>query len=346
MGSIIISGDTSGTVTLNVASIAGTNTLTLPASNVNVLTDQGGLATVDRGGTGKTSFTAYAPICGGTTSTGAFQSVASLGTAGQALTSNGPGALPSFQSLPSPLFVFTDTTAGTGKTWTIPANGTYALVRCWGGGGSGGRGGATATQAAGGGGGGYAERYYKLSDLGASVSYNVAAGGAAVSAGGVGNAGGNTTFHYANTLYQITAYGGGAGFGNATASGGGGGGGVLGRGGNGGAAVAGTAGSLGGGAGGQAAAGAIASIPWGGSGGGGHGSNPGGNAFLGGGGGGGAHSSLGTGGTSVYGGNGGAGVDTGNAVAGSQPGGGGGGNGANSGNSGKGGDGEIEIWVW
>jgi len=53
---------------------------------------------VGSGGTGATSQTAYAVICGGTTSTGAYQSVASVGTAGQVLTSNGAGALPSFQN--------------------------------------------------------------------------------------------------------------------------------------------------------------------------------------------------------------------------------------------------------
>lgn len=50
------------------------------------------------GGTGVSSFTAYAVICGGTTSTGALQSIASVGTSGQVLTSNGAGALPTMQS--------------------------------------------------------------------------------------------------------------------------------------------------------------------------------------------------------------------------------------------------------
>jgi hypothetical protein len=55
-------------------------------------------AVVAGGGTGATSLTAYAVICGGTTSTGALQSVASVGTSGQVLTSNGAGALPTFQA--------------------------------------------------------------------------------------------------------------------------------------------------------------------------------------------------------------------------------------------------------
>lgn len=50
------------------------------------------------GGTGASSFTAYAVICGGTTSTAALQPIASVGTSGHVLTSNGAGALPSFQA--------------------------------------------------------------------------------------------------------------------------------------------------------------------------------------------------------------------------------------------------------
>ncbi len=54
---------------------------------------------VARGGTAAASFTAYSVICGGTTSTGALQSVASVGTSGQVLTSNGASALPTFQTV-------------------------------------------------------------------------------------------------------------------------------------------------------------------------------------------------------------------------------------------------------
>lgn len=52
--------------------------------------------TVPNGGTGVSSLTAYAVLTGGTTSTSPIQSVASVGLAGQVLTSNGAGALPSF----------------------------------------------------------------------------------------------------------------------------------------------------------------------------------------------------------------------------------------------------------
>ena len=57
-----------------------------------------GTLPVANGGTGATTQTAFAVLCGGTTSTGAYQSVASVGTAGQVLTSNGAGALPTFQA--------------------------------------------------------------------------------------------------------------------------------------------------------------------------------------------------------------------------------------------------------
>lgn len=49
------------------------------------------------GGTGRSSHTAYAVLCGGTTTTAAQQSIAGVGTSGQVLTSNGAGALPTFQ---------------------------------------------------------------------------------------------------------------------------------------------------------------------------------------------------------------------------------------------------------
>ncbi len=55
---------------------------------------------VIQGGSGIASTVAYAPICGGTTTTSALQSVASVGSIGQYLTSNG-SALPTYQAFPS-----------------------------------------------------------------------------------------------------------------------------------------------------------------------------------------------------------------------------------------------------
>lgn len=74
------------------------------------------------GGTGATSQTAYAVLAGGTTSTGAYQSVSGLGTSGQVLMSNGAGALPSWQTVSTKAFPtgtrmsFQQTAAPTG--WT------------------------------------------------------------------------------------------------------------------------------------------------------------------------------------------------------------------------------------
>jgi hypothetical protein len=75
--------------------------LTLPATSGTVITGAGGVTSVASGGTGRTTNTAYAVVCGGTTTGGVEQSIASVGTAAQVLTSNGPGALPTFQSLPA-----------------------------------------------------------------------------------------------------------------------------------------------------------------------------------------------------------------------------------------------------
>lgn len=50
------------------------------------------------GGTGVATNTAYAVLCGGTTTTGAIQSIASVGTARQVFRSNGAAALPSMDN--------------------------------------------------------------------------------------------------------------------------------------------------------------------------------------------------------------------------------------------------------
>jgi hypothetical protein len=99
-----------GTITAHNLMIGnGTSALTLlaPSATSGIpLISQGsssdpayGTAVVAGGGTGLTSATAYAVLCGGTTSTGAFQSVVSVGSSGQVLTSNGAGALPTFQNV-------------------------------------------------------------------------------------------------------------------------------------------------------------------------------------------------------------------------------------------------------
>lgn len=76
------------------------------------------------GGTGRSSHTAYAVLCGGTTTTAAQQSIASVGSSGQVLTSNGAGALPTFQNGPaSPDYGAGNAALGQGDV------GTYALAQ-------------------------------------------------------------------------------------------------------------------------------------------------------------------------------------------------------------------------
>ena len=56
---------------------------------------------VGDGGSGRSSATAYAVLCGGTASGSAHQSIAGLGASGSVLTSNGASALPTFQTASS-----------------------------------------------------------------------------------------------------------------------------------------------------------------------------------------------------------------------------------------------------
>lgn len=259
---------------------------------------------------------------------------ANYGTSGQVFTSGGPSASPSWVS---PGATVTTYTSGTGN-WTVPSTGNFVLVRCWGGGGSGAN---NTTACSGGGGGGFADRLFRIAELGAAGSthaYSVAAtvaGRATVGSGTVGN---NSSFSTGST--SVVGYGGGPGSSGSSVNGGGGGGPIsAGAGATSGGANAG----VGGGGGGGTGNGGNATSMNGGGGGGG----TGGSAYYGGGAGGNAAGAFGT---SVAGGNGGAGstsagVSAGNGVV---PGGGGGGYGSTTGaaTSGSGAAGRIEVWVW
>jgi hypothetical protein len=80
--------------------------------------------TVANGGTGDASFTAYSVVCGGTSSTAALQSVASVGSAGQVLTSNGAALLPTFQAVPAS--AVTSVSAGDSTLTISPTTGAVS----------------------------------------------------------------------------------------------------------------------------------------------------------------------------------------------------------------------------
>ena len=85
-----IDGDAgSATPAAGVITISGGTTgLTTAASGSTV--DLTGTLVVANGGTGDASFTTYAPVCGGTTATGALQSASTgISTSGFVLTSTG-----------------------------------------------------------------------------------------------------------------------------------------------------------------------------------------------------------------------------------------------------------------
>ena len=128
MSSVVISGNTSGTVTLDAPAVAGTTVLTLPATSGTVLTGPGGVAQVTSGGTGASTLTANNVLLGNGTS--AVQFVAP-GSSGNVLTSNGTtwaSTAAASGQLQTQLF----TAPG---TWTKPASATLVRVTVMGGGG-------------------------------------------------------------------------------------------------------------------------------------------------------------------------------------------------------------------
>lgn len=108
----VIASSSTGNVTLSLPqSIAMSSSPTF--TNLTL----GNPLPVGDGGTGVASLTAYAVITGGTSSVNPLQAIASVGTAGQVLTSNGPGALPSFTNA---------TGTGTVNSGTTPNIAYYA----------------------------------------------------------------------------------------------------------------------------------------------------------------------------------------------------------------------------
>lgn len=121
---ITITGDTGGALGPSNAFTFTGGTTGLVFNGAGTTETLGGTLVVSNGGTGKASFTAYSVICGGTTSTGALQNVSGVGTSGQILTSNGAGALPTWQAAPASGIqtINGDTGSVTGSTVTFNAN--------------------------------------------------------------------------------------------------------------------------------------------------------------------------------------------------------------------------------
>lgn len=179
-----------GTSTINTIN---NSTAGLPLLTQGVSADPTwGVLQVPAGGTSVSSFVAYTPVCGGTTSTAGLQSVASIGLAGQVLTSRGAGLLPTFQGT-GPIGSITNINVqyktATGAGIYTPTTGmVQCMVECIGGG-AGATGAArtdavdpTDVQTNGCASAGYTRKLYTAADIGPSQAFFVGAGGA----GGVG----------------------------------------------------------------------------------------------------------------------------------------------------------------
>lgn len=121
---IEISSGTLGThiANFNFADTVGTFNYTFPDLNMTLAG-----TTVAASGTGKSSFTAYTPIVGGTTTTGNLQSMASAGSSGQIMQSGGASAVPAWST---PTYPSTSATSGKmlksdGTNW-VASTETYA----------------------------------------------------------------------------------------------------------------------------------------------------------------------------------------------------------------------------
>ena len=123
MSSVVISGDTSGSVTLQAPAVSGTTVLTLPATSGTVITTASGTAS------SATTATTATNLAGGSNGTIPYQSAAgttqmlAVGTSGQLLQTNGVGA-PTWATVSAGFTLGTPvaTTSGTSIDFTgIPA---------------------------------------------------------------------------------------------------------------------------------------------------------------------------------------------------------------------------------
>ncbi len=125
-GIVTIDGDTGSMTGSTVTISGGTTGLTTTAATATM--DVTGTLNVAHGGTGDAAFTVYAPVCGGTTTTGVLQSASTgIATSGFVLTSNGNAALPSFKAAaggPSVYFSATISSA----TFTNTGGSSYTML--------------------------------------------------------------------------------------------------------------------------------------------------------------------------------------------------------------------------
>jgi hypothetical protein len=134
LGSAAVPFASTFTTTIELGAASDTTLARASAGDVNVEGNRmfrvgGADVPVADGGTGVSSFTTYAVICGGTTTTGALQSIAAVGSAGQVLTSNGAGALPTFQGTTgSALTLLTSGTVSAAATLDLVLT-TYTTYR-------------------------------------------------------------------------------------------------------------------------------------------------------------------------------------------------------------------------
>lgn len=209
-GELII-GDTAGNA--GIATLTGGTgiTVTNGAASITIDADNNGDVTA------AANLTDYAVVCGNGGAKG-VQSIAGVGTSGQVLTSNGAGALPTFQSIPTSFSSINVQVFTADGTYTPTSGMTHCVIECVGGGGGGGASstcsGSQVSVGSGGNSGVYARKFSDAATIGASQAVTIGTGGAGGTAPGGGGAQGTTT-----SLGTIcTADGGNGGFGSAATS--------------------------------------------------------------------------------------------------------------------------------
>lgn len=216
-----VANATTARTNLGLGSIAtqAADNVTISGGTISGITD---LAVAD-GGTGAGTFTANGVLYGNTTS--AIGATAA-GTSGQALISGGSGSAPAYGTVCDVQVI-----SATGDTtWTKPANAKLVYVWLCGGGGAGGSGekntsAGNAGGGGGGGGGGVSYAWFGATNLDATETITVGAGGTAggtrntTGPGADGGPGGDSKFTVGGTVALFAGGGGGGGGGGVIAAG-------------------------------------------------------------------------------------------------------------------------------